>query len=135
MAMRSRILLIGLCLAGTAAALAAAPKASVPAQSPKTVYLYTAAAVDQLRFTDPRHYAGVQRVLASADRLCKAGQPKLQSLQLDVQAFGCSSLVFTSYPPQRQISFRLDDTRFIAMVFLSDYRAKLVPGKLVPHGR
>ncbi|HTW36995.1 MAG TPA: hypothetical protein VMD49_00325 [Steroidobacteraceae bacterium] len=118
--MRSRYLVIGLCLAGTAAALAAAPKASAPAQFPaRVIHLDSAAALEQLRITNPGHYARVERILASADQVCKAGEPKLLALHLDAKDVVCfRSLIFTSYPPQRQLTFRLDDTRYSAMVFL-----------------
>jgi hypothetical protein len=126
MAMRSRYLLIGLCLAGTAAALAAPPKTPVPAPPARIVYLDSAAAMEQLRLTNPEHYARAQRIIASAAQLCKAGAPKLLELHAqDVHCFG--ALIFTSYPPQRQLSFRLDDTRYIAMVFLKGYEGKRVP--------
>ncbi len=140
--MRSMRLVIGFCLAGTAVALAvtvslagtaiapaapAKPTASArPWPSPTTVYLGNAAALDQLRLTNPKHYARVQRILASAAQLCKAGEPKLLALQSDAQDMHCGSMLFTSNPPQRQLSFRLDDIHYIAMVFLK------VEGKLTP---
>jgi hypothetical protein len=130
--MRSRCLAIGLCLAGTAVALSAPPKPSAPARPwpwPEGVYLGSAADVEQLRITHPRDYARVQRILASADQLCKAGEPKLLKLQSGAEDMHCGSLVFTSYPPQRLITFRLDNTHYTAMVFL-EVEAKLAPLKL-----
>jgi hypothetical protein len=142
--MRSRCLAIGLCLAGTAVAAAAAPqKASAPSNAfPRTVYLGGVAAVEQLRMTNPRDYPRVQRILASADQLCKPGEPKALALKLDAQEVHCGAFIFTSDPPQRQISFRLDDTRYIAMIFLTGFEVKLAPipflqgpeGKLIPIG-
>ncbi len=132
--MRSMRLALSLRLAGAAVALAAplclAGSAVAPLAPPKQiVYLDNAAALDQLRVTNPRDYARVQRILASAAQLCRAGQPKLLALQSDAQDMHCGSMIFTSYPPQRQLTFRLGDTRYIAMVFLR-VEARLTPAKL-----
>jgi hypothetical protein len=129
MAMRSRYLLIALCLAGTAAvALGAPPKPSLSAAFPKTVFLDGAAALDKLRLTNPGHYARVERILASADQICKAGELKALAVQLDAQDMACFRwFIYTSYPPQRRLTFRLDDTRYIAMVFLKGADGKVTP--------
>jgi hypothetical protein len=147
--MRSRELVIGLCLAATAAAIAASPRASSPTQAPapaqaaqasplakasppakppaKFVHL-DRATLEELRIINPRRYARVQRILASAEQLCKPGEPKV--LRLDAQNIRCEgSFIFTSYPPQRELMFQLDDTLYIAMVFL-----KLEPKLTTVHG-
>jgi hypothetical protein len=125
--MLSRYLLIGLCLAGTATTLAA-PPSSVWTPPKRTVRL-DSATLEQLRATNPKFYARVERVLASADQLCKPGEPKL--LQLDAKDIGCGQLLFATYPPQRELTFELDDTRYIATVFMKgDW--KLTPAKPVP---
>jgi hypothetical protein len=129
---RSCYLVIALCLAATATVvLAAPPKATVSVAFPKTVYLDGAADLDKLRVANPRHYARVERILANADQLCKAG--KLKLLAIDAQDMACyRSFIFTSYPPQRQLSFRIDDTRYIAMVFLQGAEGKLTPAQATP---
>ena len=126
--MRSRYLLIGLSLVASAAAFAGPPKSSPPAQFPKTVFLEGPADLEHLRLTNPRHYLRVERILASADQLCKAGEPKLLALQLGAPDATCMrSFIFTSYPPQRRLTFRLDDTRYIAMVVLEGAEGRFTP--------
>ena len=128
--MRIRTLAIGLCLAASAVALAAPPKSSVSAAFPKTVFLGGTADLDHLRVTNPRHYVRVERILARADQICSAGKPQLLALEFDAEDFACfRSFVYTSYPPQRQLSFRIDQTRYIAMVFLKEAEGKLTPAE------
>lgn len=107
---------------------------SLPSRpSPKTVYLTTAAELDALRISNPRHYARAMRVLASADEVCKPTAPKMLMLQFDAQSLQCiHSMVFTSYPPQRRLSFQLDDTVYIAMVFLKEELGRLDPVRSKP---
>ena len=85
----------------------------------RVVYLTTAAALDELRLSNPGHYARAKRILARAEEICKPTAPKLLMLKLDAQSLTCiRSFLFTSYPPQRMLSFQLDDTLYVAMVYL-----------------
>jgi hypothetical protein len=119
--------------AGTASSTTPSPPGkgdtTIPASRlPKVVYLTSARALDELRASNPAHYARAKRILADADQICRPGKPQIVPLQLDAQDIGCArSMIFTSYPPQRQLRFRLDDTVYVAMVFLSETDAKLTP--------
>jgi hypothetical protein len=108
--------------------------ASIPASAlPETVYLDNAQALDALRVSNPAHYARAKRILASADIVCRPGEAKALALRFDAQDIACMrSMIFTSLPPQRRLSFRLDDTRYIAMVFITEPVAKLTPAPLHP---
>jgi hypothetical protein len=102
---------------------------TIPASRlPKVVYLTNARALDELRVSNPAHYARAKRILADADQVCRPGKPQVVPLQSGAEDIACTrSLIFTSYPPQRQLRFRLDDTVYIAMVFLTEPGAKLTP--------
>ena len=114
----------------SSSASATVSDATIPASRlPKVVYLSNARALDELRMSNPAHYARAKRILADADQICRPGKLQVVPL-LDAQAqdVACArSMIFTSYPPQRQLQFRLDDTTYVAMVFLTKTGAKLTP--------
>lgn len=127
-----------------AAAPATAPPALVapgasftvlPDATKHVVHLYTSADLDQLRQTNPRHYSRVQKILANAsESLCKPGGLRLQHAEgLNAEDAKCAAgLEMTSNPPKRQLSFRLDDTTYIAVVTLKNAEAHLLPAQSSP---
>jgi hypothetical protein len=129
----------GLAAPGTASSSGSPGKEAtdIPASVlPKTVFLTSARALDALRLSNPAHYARAKRILASADIVCRPGKEKLLALSFDAHEIACMrSMIYTSLPPQRQLSFRLDDTRYIAMVFITEPVAKLTPIPGAPAGQ
>lgn len=95
----------------------------------KTVYLEGPRDLAELRDTNPAHYARAQRVLAAADHLCRPGiaqsEPVAGSRDLRCE----SRLIFTSNPPKWQMTFTLDDTRYIALVVIHDDPPHLLPAR------
>jgi hypothetical protein len=113
----------------------AAQADSHPSPTQHTVRLYTSADLDQLRQTNPSHYSRVQKILANAsDSLCKPGALQLQHAEgsKGVEAQCAAGLVMTSNPPKRQLSFRVDDTTYIAVVTLRNADAHLLPAQSSP---
>ncbi len=113
------------------AAVAQAPSPSpdpVPAKPvPKTVYLYAAADLEHLRDTNFNHYQRAQRIIAAGNKLCQPGPPTLQYSQFDAQDLHCESLLLkTSNPPKKQLEFRLDDVRYVALVTITNDQPRLV---------
>jgi len=102
------------------------PQAQAQASAPRTVYLYGASALDRLRARNPNHYAQAMRILAAANQLCAPGPDELHyASNLDVRDLRCMSrLLRTSNPPKWQIEFRLDQTRYIALVTVTDNPAR-----------
>jgi hypothetical protein len=122
--MRGTLLSLGLALA----LAATAPGADVHAAPYKLVYLDGAADLAQLRATNPSHYARAQRVLGAAGELCRPGPGDVSFARLDARDVSCARMLLkTSNPPKRQISFTLDDTRYIALVVVTDDPPRLVP--------
>jgi hypothetical protein len=110
---------------------AAAP--SAPASH--RIYLYSSADLEQLRQTNPRHYSRVQKILANAsESLCKPGALRSQPAEaLNAQDAQCAAgLEMTSNPPKRRLSFRLDDTTYVAVVTLKNAEAHLLPAQSSP---
>ena len=93
----------------------------------KVVYLYGPGALEELRSTNPSHYARAERILAAAKELCRPGPSDVEYVKFDAKDISCEGMLLrTSNPPQRQVSFTLDDTRYIALVFVTDNPPRLV---------
>jgi hypothetical protein len=120
--MRSTLLSLGL------TALAATLVPHFTAASPdKYVYLYGQADLDRLRTTHPGHYARAERIMAAANELCRPKPGEVSYAQYAARDISCINMLLkTSNPPKRQISFTLDDTRYIALVVITDDPARLV---------
>ena len=120
--MRTTLLFLGL------AGLAATFSPRVTAASPdKYVYLYGQSDLDRLRTANPMHYARAERIMAAANSLCRPKPGDVSYVQFDARDISCINMLLkTSNPPKRQISFTLDDTRYIALVVISDDPARLV---------
>jgi hypothetical protein len=76
--------------------------------------------LSNLRATNPDRYARAIGVMAAANKLCKPGAMKLQSLELVSDDVTCGRLFLTSNPPKREVSFTLDSTRYVAVVTITD---------------
>lgn len=114
----------------TASGIQTVAAGDIPAQVfDRTVYL-DARGLEALRTTNPDHYARAQRILAAANHLCRPRLPEVNLAEFGVQNFSCSPMtLLTSLPPQREIGFRLDQTRYIARVYLTDDPPRLLPAR------
>ncbi len=125
-AARSAVFGAAAAICGSSAFADLPPVASPPRH--QIVYLFTSAQLEQLRQSNPRHYAQAQRILAAANTLCKPGADEVTRVSLDVHDLKCfGALMMTSNPPKTQLSFRLDDTRYVAIVTLTDAGARAMP--------
>jgi len=94
----------------------------------KSVSLNADDALARLQQSNPRHYAIVRRVLASANEICDAGKTGVIPAKFDAEDIYCAqSLWLTSNPPKRYLQFRIEDTVYSALVAVRDTRAKLEP--------
>ena len=81
----------------------------------------------QLRATNPLHYARAQKILDAANELCRPTAGEVEYAWFNARDINClRSFLRTSNPPKREISFRLDDTQYIALVTVTDDPPKLV---------
>ncbi len=120
--MRSTLLSLGL----IALTVTLAPHPST-ASPDKYVYLYGQSDLERLRATNPGHYARAERIMAAANELCRPTPGEVTYAKFDARDISCvEMLVKTSNPPKRQISFTLDDTRYIALVVITDDPARRV---------
>jgi hypothetical protein len=129
--MRKITLTLGLAIAcisgvgGPSGAWAAEPGAAV-------IYLDGPASLAQLRAANPIHYQRALKIIDAANELCRPQPGELEYTKFDAKNISCAqSLLLTSNPPKRQLSFRLDDTQYIALVAVTDDPPKLVAAS--PH--
>ena len=121
-----RPILLILALAGGCAAVLAD---DLTTPSRQTVYLEGPSDLARLREVNPAHYASAERVLAAANRLCRPGPGQLREV-VGAQDLKCAdSLLRTSNPPKWEITFRLDDTRYVALVVITDDPPRLTPAR------
>jgi hypothetical protein len=123
--------LVAACIAFLAASGTRTVAASdIPAEGfDKSVYL-DARALEELRATNPDHYARARRILSAANHLCRPHLPEATLVEFRMEDFSCQAmLLLTSLPPQREIGFRLDHTRYIARVFVTDDPPRAVPAR------
>lgn len=117
--MRTTLLIVALTV-GTLTTLAFAEEAPLTSPPSRTVYLDGPADLARLRQANPAHYARAERILAAANQLCRPGPGQLREVA-GARDLKCAEfLLKTSNPPKRQISFTLDDTRYVALVTITD---------------
>jgi hypothetical protein len=91
------------------------------------VYLDGPTSLAELRAANPAHYARAQKILAAANQLCRPTAGEIEYSGFDARNVSClRSILKTSNPAKREISFRLDHTKYIALVALTDDPPKLV---------
>jgi hypothetical protein len=91
------------------------------------VYLDGPASLAQLRAANPIHYQRALKIIDAANELCRPKAGELEYAKFDAKNISCArALLKTSNPPKRQLSFRLDDTQYIALVTVTDDPPKLV---------
>jgi hypothetical protein len=114
----------------TASGIQTVAASDIPAQVfDRTVYL-DSRGLEELRSSNPDHYARAQRILAAANHLCRPHLPEVYLAQFGARDFSCAPmLLLTSLPPKREIGFRLDHTRYIARVVVTDDPPRLVPAR------
>ena len=91
------------------------------------IYLDGPASFADLRAANPIHYQRALKIIDAANELCRPKAGELEYAKFDAKNISCAhSLLRTSNPPKRQLSFRLDDTQYIALVTVTDDPPKLV---------
>jgi hypothetical protein len=130
--MRRRISPRGLALSAVlcATAIAATAAEPVPATTFGEIIDLDAAGLAHLQLTNPNHYARAQRILAAANYLCRPRAPDLYLAGVGAQDLSCSRMFLqTSNPPKWRIGFRLDASRYVASVILTDDPPRLIPAR------
>jgi hypothetical protein len=112
--------LIAAALSVTAAAETPPAPTGLTFQVPKRTVHLNRLALEELRQSNPSHFAEAQRVLAAASTLCAPGALRAwETLRLP-EASCKEAFLRTSNPPKREISFQLDETLYVALVTVRD---------------
>jgi len=79
----------------------------------------------QLRHSNFRHYQQALKIMDAANELCRPHAGEVE--KTDAKDVACSQVLLrTSNPAKREITFRLDNTRYVALVAITDDPPKLV---------
>ncbi len=123
-----RVTVLALALSFAAAVAALADEAIVQPAPRHHVYLWGPVELARLRASNPDHYARAEKILAAADRLCRPGPGRLQFAEAGGKDVGCFGMLLrTSNPPKLEIDFTLDDTRYSALITITDDAPRLIP--------
>jgi hypothetical protein len=114
--------------APVAAQRAAAGDAPVAPKPPDSVVrLYGAADLEHLRDTNFNHYQRAERIIADGSKLCRPGAPTLQlAARYGADDMSCAANLLTSNPPKRILAFRLDSTRYVARITITNDQPRLI---------
>lgn len=93
----------------------------------RTVDLDAPGARDGLRQSNPAHFEAVRRILAGVPQRADADVPRWMQVSFGARDVSYVPVVLTSHPPQRRLSFALDDTRYQAVLTLTNVRGEIVP--------
>jgi len=125
--MRTPLLALVVLGACVSPALSDEPPLTTPAE--RTVYLDGPRDLARLQRTNPEHYARAERILAAANHLCRPGPGELREAA-GARDLTCDGSLFrTSNPPKWQITFKLDDTRYVAFVAVTDDPPRVTPAR------
>jgi hypothetical protein len=124
----------GLMVAGSLAEKATAADAPVAPVAPKpippVVHLYGPADLEHLRQMNFNHYQRAERIIADGNELCRPGAPALQlAARYDAQDMSCAAYLLTSNPPKKTLRFRLDSTRYVARITITNDQPRLVKAR------
>ena len=83
---------------------------------PKVVDLDRPGSLEALAQVNPDHYAKVERILADVARHPPEPVPRWMKAEFGADGVSFPSLLKTSDPPKRSLSFTLDETRYEAVI-------------------
>jgi hypothetical protein len=110
--------LMGCVLAGALVAMPAGASQEIPRRSgtPPVVDLGKPGALEALARDNPDHFVKIERILADVTRRPPEAVPRWMNTEFGAQQVRFPSLLKTSDPAQRSLSFTLDATRYEAVI-------------------
>ena len=96
---------------------------------PRTVDLDAPGVLEALEQTNPAHYGIVRTILAEVFLRPDIEVPRWLRASFNAQGVDYRPIVLTSHPPKRRLSFTLDDTRYVAVIVLTNVNGTIVPLK------
>jgi hypothetical protein len=97
------------------------PPNAIFLSGPPTIYklvsLNRDGALEQLKVANPARYAIAQRLIKAAGQICAPGAAKTLATAYQADEVSCAAGVwYESNPPQRMLTFRVDDTVYEMLV-------------------
>src|SRR5882724_1152356 len=86
----------------------------------RTVDLDAPGAMERVRAANPSHFDKIVKIIEGVARQPDSAVPRWMRVNFDAQDVNYRPIVMTSYPPKRRLSFALDDTRYEAVVVLTN---------------
>lgn len=93
----------------------------------RTIDLNAPGALEALHQSRPVHFEKVRKILKGVLRRPDTEVPRWMQVSFGARDVDYQPVVLTSHPPQRRLSFALDDTRYEAVVTLTNVRREVVP--------
>jgi hypothetical protein len=95
----------------------------------RTVNLNGPDSLEALQQSNPTHYKKVRKILDGILEQPDAAVPRWIQTNFDARNVSYVPILMTSAPPKRRLSFALDETRYEAVITLTNVRAEIVPLK------
>jgi hypothetical protein len=83
--------------------------------------------LEALQSSDPTHYQKVREILDGVVQQSDNGVPRWIQTNFDGRDVKYGPVLLASDPPKKHLSFTLDDTRYKALVTLTNFRVKRIP--------
>jgi hypothetical protein len=84
-------------------------------------------AFEALQRDNPAHYQKIQQIMAGLSGRPDADVPRWIRTSFDARDVSYAPILLTSDPPQRRLSFALDDSRYQAVLRLTHLRPEIIP--------
>jgi hypothetical protein len=104
--------------------------ALVGAEAPRpgrTIDLNAPGALEALHQFRPGHVEKVRKILEGVLQRPDTEVPRWMQVSFGARDVDYRPVLLTSHPPQRRLSFALDDARYEAVVTLTNVRGEVVP--------
>jgi hypothetical protein len=94
-----------------------------------TINLNEPGALEALQHSNPAHYEKVRKIMEGLFQRSDTAVPRWIQTNFDARNVSYAPILLTSDPPKRRLLFALDDTRYEAVVTLTNVRGEMVPLK------
>jgi hypothetical protein len=101
---------------------------AVAAYSGSSIDLNRPGVLEKLQHQNPEHYRIIQEILSGLYRQRDSGVPHWIQTKFNAQDVTYLPVLLTSLPPQRRLSFALDNTHYKALLTLTDIGPVIITG-------
>ena len=93
----------------------------------RTVDLDAPGAMERVHATNPTHFDKITKIIEGVTKQPETAVPGWLQVNFDARDVNYRPVVMTSYPPKRRLTFALDDTRYEAVVVLTNVSGTVTP--------